>query len=427
MSRLQRAKLLYHQDRPDQALAELRMQLLDDPEDFEAHAYAGLCLLSAKQYDQAQQHAQQSIHLAPEESFPYYTLAHILDERNRLPEAQRAIEEALRLDPYEPAYFAELASLHYQQRRWKEALVAADQGLAIDPEHNTCLNLRAQALIKLGDRAGAATTIGDALSRRPDDPLTHANQGWALLEKGDPKQAMIHFREALRLKPDLEFARVGIVEALKARNFVYRWLLAYFLWMAKLPRQVQWGLVIGFFFGNQVLQRVAAANPALAPYLWVLIGCYVAFAIMTWIAYPLFNLLLRLDRFGRFALEQDQTRGATWLGLCLLGAALSLVAFLATQLTAFIVLAIVLGLLALPVSAIWRCERGWPRMTMVIVTLLLLFFGLLASFPIDLLPRRNLLSVLIALASHASVEVFMYGSIGSQFLAAYLMSVRVQK
>jgi Flp pilus assembly protein TadD len=427
MSRLQRAKLLYHQDRPDQALTELRLQLLEDPEDFEAHAYTGLCLLAAKEFDAAQQHAQQAIHLAPEEPFSYYALAHIFDQRNRLPEAQRAIQEALRLDPYEPGYFSVLASIHLQQRRWKEALAAADEGLSIDPEHNVCLNLRAQALIKLGDRAGAATTIGDALSRRPDDPLTHANQGWALLERGNPKQAMIHFREALRLKPDLEFARVGIVEALKARNFIYRGLLAYFLWMAKLPRQVQWGLVIGFFFGNQALQQLAKANPTLAPYIWIVIGCYIAFALMTWIAYPLFNLLLRLDRFGRHALDEDQTRGANWLGLCLLGSVLSVVAYLTTRLGAFFVLAIILGLLSMPVSAIWRCDKGWPRTTMVVVTLLLLFCGLLASFPIDLLPRENLLSLLIALVSHASVDAFIYGSIGSQFLAGYLMSVRVRK
>ena len=427
MSRLQRAKLLYHQDRPDQALAELRQHLLEDPEDHEAHAYMGLCLVPAKQFDEAQQHAQQAIHLAPEEPFSYYALAHLLDQRNRVSEAQRAIEEALRLDPYEPAYFAELASLHYQQRRWKETLAAADEGLSIDPEHNVCLNLRAQALIKLGDRAGAATTIGDALSRRPDDPLTHANQGWALLEQGNPKQAMIHFREALRLQPDLEFARVGIVEALKARNFLYRWLLAYFLWMAKLPRQVQWGLVIGFFFGNQALQQLAKANPALAPYIWTLIVCYIAFAVMTWIAYPLFNLLLRLDKFGRHALNQDQTWGANWLGLCLMGAVLSVLAYLTTELAAFLVLAIVLGLLSLPVSAIWRCEPGWPRTTMLVCTLVLLFFGLIASFPIDLLPRPSAVSTLIALASHAAVDVFMFGSIGSQFLGAYLMSARVRK
>lgn len=427
MSRLQRAKLLYHQDRPDQALIELRQHLLEDPDDFEAHAYTGLCLVSAKQFDEAQQHAQQAIHLAPEEPYPYYALAHILDVRNHLPEAQRAIEEALRLDPYEPAYFAELASLHYQQRRWKETLAAADEGLSIDPEHNTCLNLRAQALIKLGDRAGAATTIGDALSRRPDDPLTHANQGWAMLENGNPKQAMIHFREALRLQPDLEFARIGIVEAMKARNFIYRWLLAYFLWMAKLPRQVQWGLVIGFFFGNQVLQQVAKNNPALAPYIWAGIYCYVAFALMTWIAYPLFNLLLRLDRFGRHALDEDQTRGANWLGLSLLMAIIALIGALSTGIATLYMAALVFGLLCIPVSSIWRCEEGWPRNVMLGVTVVMLLMGLVMIIPVDELPRRQLWSALLILLWVAICEVFPWVFIGSQFLAGYLMSVRVRK
>ena len=41
--------------------------------------------------------------------------------------------------------------------------------------------------------------MGAALARRPDDPMTHANQGWALLHEGKPYPAMEHFREALRL------------------------------------------------------------------------------------------------------------------------------------------------------------------------------------------------------------------------------------
>ena len=427
MSRLERAKLLYHQDRPDQALMELRLHLLEDPEDFDAHALMGLCLVTGEKYDEAQQHAQQAIHLAPEESFGYYALAHIFDSRNRLPEAQRAIQEALRLDPYDPDYFAVLASLHYRQRRWKEALAAADEGLSIDPEHNLCLNLRAQALIKLGDRAGAATSIGDALSRRPDDPLTHANQGWALLEKGNPKQAMIHFREALRLKPDLEFARIGIVEALKARNFLYRWLLAYFLWMTKLPRQVQWGLIIGFLVAQQVLGQVAAAHPTWSPYIWTLLYCYIAFALMTWIAYPLFNLLLRLDKFGRHALDEEEIRGANWLGLSLFTALVFLIAALASGIAPFYMAALVFGLLCIPVSAIWRCPRGWPRNVMLGVAVVLLMMGLVLIIPVDDLPRRQLWSALVILLWLSMVKVFPWAFIGSQFLAGYLMSVRVRK
>src|SRR5262249_51238586 len=158
--------------------------------------------------------------------------------RQRDEEARAAILEAIRLDPYQAAYFGILASLEMQRSRWREALAAADQGLAIDPEHTLCTNLRAQALVKLGDRAAAAATMGEALARRPDDAYTHANQGWAMLHAGQPQQALEHFREALRLDPGMEWARAGVVEALQARNFVYRWMLAWFLWMSRLTPQV---------------------------------------------------------------------------------------------------------------------------------------------------------------------------------------------
>ena len=42
-------------------------------------------------------------------------------------------------------------------------------------------------------------------------------KAWALIEQGEHEQAMEHFREALRLNPQLDWARQGIVEAMKAR------------------------------------------------------------------------------------------------------------------------------------------------------------------------------------------------------------------
>src|SRR5262249_42944875 len=153
----------------------------------------------------------------------------------------------------------------------------------------------------LGDRAAAAQTMGQAIARRPDDALTHANQGWALLHAGDAKQALVHFREALRLEPNQGWARAGIVEALKARNFLYRWLLAYFLWMARLPTGARWALVLGALFAQQFAADLAKGSPLLAPILWPLVYAYFVFVVLTWLAYPLFNLLLRFDRFGRYA------------------------------------------------------------------------------------------------------------------------------
>ena len=49
-----------------------------------------------------------------------------------------------------------------------------------------------------GRRAEAGQTLQSTLARTPEDSLTHANQGWALLEARDYPKAMEHFKEALR-------------------------------------------------------------------------------------------------------------------------------------------------------------------------------------------------------------------------------------
>ncbi len=52
------------------------------------------------------------------------------------------------------------------------------------PEHAGCLNLRAMALVQLGRKDEASRTLGSALADDPENALTHANQGWALLHRG---------------------------------------------------------------------------------------------------------------------------------------------------------------------------------------------------------------------------------------------------
>ena len=69
--------------------------------------------------------------------------------------------------------------------------------------------------------------------------------GWTLLHDGDPRKAMGHFREALRLDPGMEWARAGIVEAMKARSLIYRIFLSYFLFMNRLSGNAQWATVCG--------------------------------------------------------------------------------------------------------------------------------------------------------------------------------------
>lgn len=89
----------------------------------------------------------------------------------------------------------------------------------------------------------------------------------------------------------MDFARAGIVEAMKSKNWFYALMLRYFLWMGRLSSTAQWMIILGGYFGYQGLLRLAKEYPKLAPWIIPILIAYVIFALMTWIAPHLFNLL----------------------------------------------------------------------------------------------------------------------------------------
>jgi tetratricopeptide (TPR) repeat protein len=375
----ERAQILFEQQRHALAETELHQELADDPNHPPAHALLALCLSERQEYAPATREAEMAVHLAPDLPFAHYALASVRYHRDHYPEAEAAIDEAIRLDPENADYHSLRSAIHYEQRRWPAALEAAEEGLHVDPEHVGCNNLRAMALVKLGRRAEAGATIETALARDPENGVTHANQGWALLEQGQPYKAMEHFREALRLEPELEWARQGIVEALKARHLIYRLMLWYFLWMAKLSYKAQWAVIIGGYIGYRLVLAQAQAHPRLAPWLWPILGVYIAFVILTWTAKPLFNLLLRLNRFGRLALSREQILASNLVGSCLLLALFCVGAWLWTgNIDLLIFGAGGSCLLIIPVAAIFDLPVGWPRWVMVAYTAAMALVGLLA-------------------------------------------------
>ncbi|MBI3945573.1 MAG: tetratricopeptide repeat protein [Armatimonadetes bacterium] len=361
---IHRAAVLLRQERYDQAARELRGALADDPDDAFAHALLAIALSASEKYPEATEQARAAIHLGPDLPLAHYALANVLGARGYLKEAEAAIREAIRLDPEDPDHFGVLARLAIQQRRWQDALGAADQGLRLDPEHDECANLRAMALVQLGRKEDAGAAIEGALARDPENALTHANQGWALLHQGRHKEAMESFREALRLDPELEWARAGIVEALKARHLLYGLMLRYFLWMSRLSARGQWAVVLGGVFGVRILRNLAREMPALRPVVTPIVALYLLFALLTWTADPLFNVILRLNRFGRLALSREQIVASNWVGGSLLGGMAAVVLSLALRVPALLIVGAELALLILPLAGTFRCKLGWPRLAM---------------------------------------------------------------
>jgi tetratricopeptide (TPR) repeat protein len=367
----ERGLLLFQQSRFDLAEKELRQALLDEPNDAVAHGLLAMCLSERKEFAAATEEARSAVGAEPDNPFTHFAMAHVLYDRDRLDEAARAVGEAIRLDHESAPYFSLLAAIRCDQKQWQEGLDAAGKGLEIDPEHVGCANLRGMALINLGRKAEAGSAIEGVLAQDPNNAFAHSTKGWALLEGGDRLKAVEHFKEALRIDPELRPARAGIVEALKAKNVVYAVLLRYFLWMSRLGTGAQWGLIIGGIIAVRVLRRLARNEPALAPWIWPVLILYFTFVVLTWIADPLFNLLLRLDPLGRHALSREQVTAANWVGGTLLAAAGAAVAALVLGKPEALVSAAGLGLLAIPVAGTFQCEAGWPRTAMALLTAIL--------------------------------------------------------
>lgn len=425
-AQLQRSLVLYQQGRHELAEKELRQHLATEPNDGFALALLAICLLEQQKRDSAERTAREAIGHAPDLAFAHYALARVLSDRHRADEAAAAVQEAIRLEPTDPDYHGMLAGIHFDRRRWAESLTAAETGLQFDPEHVGCNNMRAMALVKLGRKAEAGETIRATLARDPDNSYSHANQAWTLLEQGNRKEAMTHFRESLRLDPTNDWAKAGLVEAIKSGNPLYAILLKYFLWMQKLSSGARWGILIGGYFGIRYLGALERSHPEWSPWISPVQVLYLVFALMTWLAYPVFNLMLFFHPFGRHALDRDQRWQATVVGLCL---GLGLVSLSATLLVSapspYMLSAFVFGLMAIPLAAIFSCSEGWPRRVMAMIAILLVAAGLTAvGVRIVINPTRG--SSLAALGG-AALGVFLLGTFISQWVANWLMTQRPER
>lgn len=358
--------LLLRQGNYSLAIREIRKMLAEDPDDDESHVLLAICMLELDQYDDALKEAQIAIRLNPELAVAFATEARAYFHLDENRQAMASTEEAIRLDPDEAGYYGLLAAIHAHDLRWQESLKAAEIGLTMDPEDAMCLNTRSRALIKLGRDDEAHDGLAAALANDPEDSFTHATVGWATLERGDHRQALQHFHEALRLEPDNEFARQGIINALKAKNFIFRGVLRYYSWMSSLGSRKAWGIIIGLYILNRVVTGMAEKSPDLAPYLRPFNYLYLAFALSTWLLNPIFNALLYLDSFGRLVLTRREKVESAIFSIVAAISLCGFIAYMVVDLQYLFKLMAVPLFIAMCIAAIEN-ENGPTRMRTLII------------------------------------------------------------
>jgi hypothetical protein len=151
------------------------------------------------------------------------------------------------------------------------------------------------------------------------------------------------------------------------------------LWMGRISGRARWAVILGVYFGTRLLDSTAKTNAELRPLLIPIIIVCVVFCLLTWVAQPMFNLLLRCNRFGRYALSDRQIVASNWFGGLLAAAILLAVIGLTSGFWPATVLAMCCGLMLLPVSASLQRSSAVKRRWFCAATAVLGLIGLTAS------------------------------------------------
>ncbi|GAB1855768.1 hypothetical protein MHTCC0001_06020 [Flavobacteriaceae bacterium MHTCC 0001] len=319
---LNRAIQLFENGRYEQAIPFLQKALSEDAEEFETKYYLAHCFFQTDSVDKALQLGIELRRLEPNDANVHFLLSQIYLHQDNITEAERSIDKAIAIYPYAEHLFGQKAYIFLAKKEFEKALQYANEGLNIDPKSSFCLNARTTALTKLNRKEEAKASIEYLLQDNPEDAHSHANVGWSALEHNDTKKALTHFKEALILNPNLEYARSGMITAIKSKNKIYNLYLRYAFWMSKKSEKNQWFFVIGIYFAYRFSVKILSATGM--TYLAIpLIIAYLLFALGSWIMDPLSNMILLFDKYGKFLLnKKDKLSGQLFFG-ALMAAVLS--------------------------------------------------------------------------------------------------------
>ncbi|MDG5491515.1 lipopolysaccharide assembly protein LapB [Psychroserpens sp. SPM9] len=375
---LQRGIQLFEIGRYKEAIPYFKSAISEDTDDFYAKFLLANCLFQTDAIDKAFHLTLELRRVQPNNGDVYFLLSQLYLHKEDDKEALMSINKAIELNPYDENYFGQKSYIYLYQKKYTEALDFANEGLRINAKSTFCLNARTTALTKLNRKDEVVDTISDLLNDNPENAYSHANAGWSYLENNKTQKALTHFKEALKLNPNLEYARSGMLTAVKSKNKIYNLYLRYAFWMSNKSQANQWVFIIGIYLVYRFSIKALSATGM--TYLAIpLIIAYLLFALGSWIMDPLSNMLLLFDKFGKFLLdEREKLTGQVMFGLLLA----SLIMFLCSLVIAadgFVLMSLTFLAAILPLTRGFSSEKQNPRLVNIAYGSLMILIALVGT------------------------------------------------
>ena len=305
LPQLQRGRILREQGRHQEAEAYFKEAIAVDPDSDENYSELALCLFSMEGRSRdALACIDDAISRAPDNSHHHAIRGLILSKLKRGKDALEAADRAIAIDPDHAFNYAVKADAYSTLERWADAEQFARDALELDPNNDFAANMLASLLRLQGKQWESEIAVDKLLASDPEDPYAHFNAGWSALQAHQTEKAEGHFREALRLDPEFDAAREGLLESFKARSVFYRIYLRYCFWMQRFTSGNRWLIIIGLYlafrFGSKALQAISPFAAA------VFVFAYLGFVFWVWLAPGIGSFLVMMDKSARYALKKAE-------------------------------------------------------------------------------------------------------------------------
>lgn len=360
VTHLEKGQALFDLDRYEGALAELNLARAENPQDEEPVSLGAFCHYFLGQPKLGLKMGQEALALDPESIRALHVVGLCYTHLGKEKQAKQVLDQAISIDPEEPFGHYYMSWFLGNTGKWKLALTSIERALELDPENATFESHRSKILLKLGRRAEAKSSSLHSLNLDSCAPNALSQLGTVLRQEGDVVGSMKAFRDALRIDPNDEEARKGLLEAIRSRFFLYRWLLNFELQMQRITPQFRSGFTILPLLSLRAMGAISKSqfDPLMKIFLMTICGIYLLFLFSLWFGPIILDALSAVDP----ELSQVLTRAQrTWsmsllwtfiIGFC------SIVLGAGFNFDVFLILGVVLVLFFVILGA-WYRQNAW--------------------------------------------------------------------
>ena len=313
---LQRGELLRNQGRYAEAEKFLHQAITEQPSNAEGYYELAFCYCNWGDYSpKALSTIDHVISLDPNRAEFFSLRAWILGNLDKNKEAILVAEQALALNPHSILALNAQTRAYSDLHDWKQTEVNARYTLEINSTNELAGNLLALALRQQGRLQESEAVTASLLAHAPDSAMAQSNAGWSALHAGDHRRANQHFLEALRLDPDYDYARRGLLHSFNSRVWIYRIYFQFIAWLGKHRKGMRYFFLAVIYIAYRlVVTELRKEYGTEKSIYWIFVVMTLYFIIFGF-GRSFGNFFLLFDPFARHALTPKEKRWSIFVGI----------------------------------------------------------------------------------------------------------------